>query len=110
MGGIWVDCENQATNVPGIYAAGECEYQYHGANRLGANSLVSCIWGGMVAGPAAVRYARGLDTGCESVDSGVFEGERKRQEELNQQLLRQEGSENRSEERRVGKGGRTWAE
>ena len=94
MGGIWVDDENQATNVPGIYAAGECEYQYHGANRLGANSLVSCIWGGMVAGPAAVRYARGLDKGCESVDAGVFEGERKRQEELNQQLLRQEGSEN----------------
>src|SRR5437660_9681117 len=81
MGGIWVDDENQATNVPGIYAAGECEYQYHGANRLGANSLVSCIWGGMVAGPAAVRYARGLDKGCESVDAGVFEGERKRQEE-----------------------------
>src|SRR6202046_1814237 len=43
MGGLWVDNENQATNVPGIYAAGECEYQYHGANRLGANSLVSCI-------------------------------------------------------------------
>jgi len=94
MGGIWVDDEKQATNVPGIYAAGECEYQYHGANRLGANSLVSCIWGGMVAGPAAVRYARGLDKGSDSVDAGVFEGERKRQEELNQQLLRQEGSEN----------------
>ncbi len=44
MGGIWVDNDNQATNVPGIYAAGECEYQYHGANRLGANSLVSCIY------------------------------------------------------------------
>jgi len=43
MGGIWVNAEDQATNVAGIYAAGECEYQYHGANRLGANSLVSCI-------------------------------------------------------------------
>ena len=43
-GRLWVDNENQATNVPGIYAAGECEYQYHGANRLGANSLVSCIY------------------------------------------------------------------
>jgi succinate dehydrogenase / fumarate reductase flavoprotein subunit len=94
MGGIWVDNDNQATNVPGIYAAGECEYQYHGANRLGANSLVSCIFGGMVAGPAAVRYVRGLDRGCESVDWSVFEGERKRQEEINDRLLRQEGSEN----------------
>ena len=31
MGGLWVDFK-QATNIPGIYAAGECEYQYHGAN------------------------------------------------------------------------------
>ena len=50
MGGLWVDF-TQATNIPGIFAAGECEYQYHGANRLGANSLVSCIFGGFVAGP-----------------------------------------------------------
>ncbi|MBI3404260.1 MAG: FAD-binding protein, partial [Acidobacteria bacterium] len=63
MGGIWIDDENAATNVPGIYAAGECEYQYHGANRLGANSLVSCIWGGMVSGPASVKYSKGLEKG-----------------------------------------------
>ena len=66
MGGLWVDNENQGTNVPGIFAAGECEYQYHGANRLGANSSVSCIYGGGIAGPAAVRYARSLEQGCES--------------------------------------------
>src|SRR6267143_968014 len=63
MGGIWVNGEDQATNVPGIYAAGECEYQYHGANRLGANSLVSCIFGGGIAGPAAVKYAKNLEKG-----------------------------------------------
>src|SRR5712692_5601858 len=56
MGGLWIDYR-QATNIPGIFSAGECEYQYHGANRLGANSLVSCIWGGFVAGPVAVEYA-----------------------------------------------------
>jgi succinate dehydrogenase / fumarate reductase flavoprotein subunit len=94
MGGLWIDNDNQATNVPGIYAAGECEYQYHGANRLGANSLVSCLWGGMVAGPAAVRYVRGLEKGCQSIDASLFERERKRQEEVNGRLLRQEGSEN----------------
>jgi len=94
MGGIWIDNQNQATNVPGIYAAGECEYQYHGANRLGANSLVSCLYGGMVAGPAAVRYARGLSAGCESVPASVFERERQRQEAWNENLLRQQGSEN----------------
>jgi succinate dehydrogenase / fumarate reductase flavoprotein subunit len=94
MGGIWIDNENQATNVPGIYAAGECEYQYHGANRLGANSLVSCIYGGGVAGPAAVKYSRNLEKSCESVDASVFERERKRQAEINQRLMTQDGSEN----------------
>jgi succinate dehydrogenase / fumarate reductase, flavoprotein subunit len=57
MGGLWVDF-NQMTNVPGIFAAGECEYQYHGANRLGANSLVSCIFGGFKAGPNAMSMRR----------------------------------------------------
>jgi succinate dehydrogenase / fumarate reductase flavoprotein subunit len=94
MGGIWVNGEDQATSVPGIYAAGECEYQYHGANRLGANSLVSCIFGGALAGPAAVKYARNIQTGAESTASTVFERERKRQEEKNQALLSHDGSEN----------------
>ncbi len=94
MGGIWINGEDQATNVAGVYAAGECEYQYHGANRLGANSLVSCIFGGGIAGPAAVKYARGLEKGCESADATVFDRERKRQTAMNETLLRQEGMEN----------------
>jgi succinate dehydrogenase / fumarate reductase flavoprotein subunit len=94
MGGIWIDNENQATTLRGIYAAGECEYQYHGANRLGANSLVSCIYGGMVAGPAAIHYARGLEKGCESAPSSLYDTERRRQEQLNDSLLHREGSEN----------------
>jgi succinate dehydrogenase / fumarate reductase flavoprotein subunit len=94
MGGIWVNGEDQATNIPGIYAAGECEYQYHGANRLGANSLVSCIFGGGLAGPAAVKYAKNLQAGAESTASTVFDREKKRQEEKNQALISQDGSEN----------------
>jgi succinate dehydrogenase / fumarate reductase flavoprotein subunit len=94
MGGIWVNGEDQASNVAGIYAAGECEYQYHGANRLGANSLVSCIFGGGIAGPAAVKYAQSLEKGCESTDSSVFDREKKRQAAMNDALIRQEGSEN----------------
>ena len=90
MGGLWVDY-NQATNIPGIFAAGECEYQYHGANRLGANSLVSCIFGGFVAGPSAVRYARSQS---DATDNGHFEAERKRQEEINAGLMQSEGGEN----------------
>jgi succinate dehydrogenase / fumarate reductase, flavoprotein subunit len=94
MGGTWVNGEDQATNVPGIFAAGECEYQYHGANRLGANSLVSCIFGGGLAGPAAVKYARNLEKGAESTSASAFEGERKRQEEKNQALISSDGTEN----------------
>ncbi len=94
MGGIWVNGEDQATSVPGIYAAGECEYQYHGANRLGANSLVSCIFGGGLAGNAAVKYAKNLEKGAEPASTAVFESERKRQEEKNRKLLTQDGSEN----------------
>src|SRR5258708_3785523 len=94
MGGIWVNAEDQATNVSGIYAAGECEYQYHGANRLGANSLVSCIFGGGIAGPAAVKYAKNLEKGAESAASAVFDAQGKRQEEKNQKLIGQDHSEN----------------
>ena len=44
MGGLWVDYD-QRTNIPGLFAAGECDYSIHGANRLGANSLVQlCLW------------------------------------------------------------------
>src|SRR5437764_6424204 len=90
MGGLWVDFK-QATSIPGIFAAGECEYQYHGANRLGANSLVSCIYGGFVAGPTAMRYARNLQA---SPSNGHFDAERKRQEEINAGLMKADGAEN----------------
>ncbi|HEX6505449.1 MAG TPA: succinate dehydrogenase flavoprotein subunit [Terriglobales bacterium] len=90
MGGLWVDFK-QATNVPGIYAAGECEYQYHGANRLGANSLVSCIWGGFVAGPEALKYARNASA---APSNGHFQAEQKRQEDINAKLMKADGSEN----------------
>ena len=90
MGGLWVDF-NQATNIPGIFAAGECEYQYHGANRLGANSLVSCIFGGFTAGPNAMRYARNQ---ASAASNGHFDNERKRQEEINAGLMKSDGNEN----------------
>ena len=90
MGGLWVDF-TQATNIPGIYAAGECEYQYHGANRLGANSLVSCIFGGFIAGPNAVNYCRNLKA---APSNGYFDTERKRQEENNAVLMKSDGTEN----------------
>ncbi|MUG86488.1 succinate dehydrogenase flavoprotein subunit [Paenibacillus timonensis] len=93
MGGMWVDF-NQMTNIPGLFAAGECEYQYHGANRLGANSLVSAIYGGMVAGPKAVEYLRGLKKSTEDLSPAVFESSRKAQETKYEGILTMNGTEN----------------
>ena len=90
MGGLWVDF-NQMTNIPGIFAAGECEYQYHGANRLGANSLVSCIFGGFVSGPNALKYAKSLPA---AEGDGGHAAEIARQAEINAKLLKNEGTEN----------------
>ncbi len=93
MGGLWVDFKHR-TNIPGLLAAGECEYQYHGANRLGANALLSCIYAGRVSGVAAVEYARGLSNGAASVPASVFDQEKLQQEERNRHLLHGQGGEN----------------
>lgn len=93
MGGIYIDHEH-ATNLPGIFAAGECEYQYHGANRLGANSLLSCIYGGELASKRTIRYVESLTTSCFEVNTRFFDGEIKRQKELNDKYLKPRGSEN----------------
>ncbi len=92
MGGLWVDY-NQRTNIPGLLAAGECDYSIHGANRLGANSLVSCVYGGFIAAPAAIEYAKNIER--NGVDgSGIYDEEVGRQQEINDQLIRQSGTEN----------------
>jgi succinate dehydrogenase / fumarate reductase flavoprotein subunit len=93
MGGMWVDY-NQMTNIPGLFAAGECEYQYHGANRLGANSLVSAIYGGMVAGPKAVEYIKGLKKSSQDISSSVFDSFHKKQTDKYESLLAMSGTEN----------------
>jgi len=90
MGGLWVDF-NQMTNIPGLFAAGECEYQYHGANRLGANSLLSCIFGGFAAGPNALRYAKSLEA---PEGDGGHSAELVRQTEINAGLMKSSGTEN----------------
>lgn len=93
MGGLWVDYD-QMTNIPGLFAAGEVDYQYHGANRLGANSLLSSIFGGMVAGPKAVEYLNGLSKHADDVSSTVFDGETKKQQEKYDSILKMDGNEN----------------
>ena len=90
MGGLWVDYD-QRTSISGLLAAGECDYSIHGANRLGANSLVSCVYGGFVAAPAAIEWAKGLE---HRNSNGIYESEVKRQEEINNALIKQSGNEN----------------
>src|SRR4051794_25414034 len=90
MGGLWVDYErtasgglvpgspkNQQTNIPNLYAIGECDYQYHGANRLGANSLLSCIFSGLITAPGIVNLLKGSKQPAESLPSSLFDGARK---------------------------------
>jgi succinate dehydrogenase / fumarate reductase flavoprotein subunit len=106
MGGLWVDYEtngdgswdvksprNQMTNVPGLYAAGECEFQYHGANRLGANALLSCLVGGEIAAEGVQSYLQNLPLNSELSTSALGEAQRERQSEYDK-LRKSNGSEN----------------
>ena len=108
MGGLWVgfvkdektgglvegDPRNQMTSLPGLYAVGECDYQYHGANRLGANSLLSCLTGGQLTGPGVVNYVRHLSRSVDDLPSSLFERECRRQEEKYERLAQSTGPEN----------------
>ena len=53
MGGLWTDF-NEMTSIDGLFAAGECSWTYHGANRLGANSLLSASVDGWFTLPFTV--------------------------------------------------------
>ncbi|MCI0670733.1 MAG: succinate dehydrogenase flavoprotein subunit, partial [Myxococcaceae bacterium] len=85
MGGLWVQFKpganqepeaghplNQQTNIPGLYAAGEADYAFHGANRLGANSLLSCIYSGQIGGPAMISWAKSQTKSAQAVDARYF--------------------------------------
>ncbi|WP_347862627.1 succinate dehydrogenase flavoprotein subunit [Salimicrobium sp. PL1-032A] len=93
MGGMWVDFD-QMTNIPGIFAAGECDYTQHGANRLGANSLLSSIYGGMVAGPNAVKYTEGLEEHAEDMDREIFEKHLQAEQDRFEEIMKMDGDEN----------------
>ncbi|MDK2822356.1 MAG: succinate dehydrogenase / fumarate reductase, flavoprotein subunit [Clostridia bacterium] len=92
MGGLWVDYK-QMTNIPGLFAIGECDYEFHGANRLGANSLLSTVYSGMVAGPAAADYINGSDKNKE-IPASVYEREVRKQTELVEKVYKMSGREN----------------
>jgi succinate dehydrogenase / fumarate reductase, flavoprotein subunit len=107
MGGLWVDFakgvnggleagnpRNQMTNIEGLYAMGECDYQYHGANRLGANSLLSCIFSGLFVGPCIETYMKSRPKTAAELDSSIFTNAISREEKRHQALLDNRGGEN----------------
>jgi succinate dehydrogenase / fumarate reductase flavoprotein subunit len=109
MGGLWCDYErttegglqpgsvrNHQTNISGLFAVGECDYQYHGANRLGANSLLSCIFTGLFVAPGIKNLLASLkDSASDEKYAGQLRGARdKKQAEHDALLKRSGGNEN----------------
>jgi succinate dehydrogenase / fumarate reductase flavoprotein subunit len=67
---------NMMTNIPGLYAFGEVNFAYHGATRLGANALLSCIFDGLYCGQGVVNHVTQgdpADRPIEKVDQSVFD-------------------------------------
>lgn len=102
MGGAWVDWPaaddpdrftrfRQMTNIPGCFNVGESDYQYHGANRLGANSLLSCIFGGLITAQEMPRY---LETVSSQASSQIYEHAIQMEEEIRRDLMNRSGGEN----------------
>ena len=65
MGGIYVDRDHK-TSLDGLYAAGECACRYHGANRLGGNSMIGAVYGGRVAAQSLIGMIEGSSCFCEA--------------------------------------------
>ncbi|MGB7727085.1 MAG: fumarate reductase/succinate dehydrogenase flavoprotein subunit [Candidatus Acidiferrum sp.] len=68
MGGVRVDPDSQMSDVPGLFAAGECGAGLHGANRLGGNSLSDLLVFGRRAGQYAALYAKENSLGAVNAD------------------------------------------
>lgn len=105
MGGLWADYErtadgglqpgsprNQQTNIPNLYAMGEADYHYHGANRLGANSLLSCIFSGLFAAPGIANLLQSPIGGTAAEQpSSVYESAQRRHQQVHDELLARPG-------------------
>ncbi len=87
--------DNMMTNVDGLYAFGEVNYQYHGANRLGANALLSCIFDGLFCGQGVVKYVQGRSSSpAAEVSAAIFERGERDEEEIVRRLIDSSGGEN----------------
>ena len=108
MGGLWTTYTPKAdgrgmehgapnsmmTNITGLYAFGEVNYQYHGGTRLGANALLSCIFDGLFCGFGVANYARDEAPAATEADAKLFDAAREAEESRQQQLIDGAGEEN----------------
>ncbi|RLB40511.1 MAG: fumarate reductase/succinate dehydrogenase flavoprotein subunit, partial [Deltaproteobacteria bacterium] len=85
MGGIRVDADTQQTNVPGLFACGECAAGLHGANRLGGNSLSDLIVFGRLAGVGVDEYLSAMSAEPRADDMQVTAAFREATDILNQE-------------------------
>jgi succinate dehydrogenase / fumarate reductase, flavoprotein subunit len=106
MGGLWTgfkkdektgglkfgDPANMMTSLPGLYAMGEVNFAYHGANRLGANSLLSCIFDGLFGGRSVENYCRDIAQG--DAPQSVFDAAVKKETDRQNGLVNNRGGEN----------------
>lgn len=95
MGGLWSDF-GLMSSIPGLFGAGEAQFHYHGANRLGANSLLSCIWDGQVVAKSMIAWAAGSADkgGAGNGGDRYLEEERKRQQADVDGIFGMSGDEN----------------
>ena len=105
MGGAWTDWPaaddpdrldrfRQMTNIPGCFQIGESEFHYHGANRLGANSLVSSVFAGLVAGVEMPRYIDTLQKSYTDLSEDIFLDHLSSEENFKRDLFSRNGPEN----------------
>jgi succinate dehydrogenase / fumarate reductase flavoprotein subunit len=106
MGGLWTDYEknasggllvgsprNHETNIPNLYAIGECDYHYHGANRLGANSLLSCIFTGLMVGPGIENKLKQSKTSAAELPPALIQRAVAAEKDRHQQVLQRPASD-----------------
>jgi succinate dehydrogenase / fumarate reductase, flavoprotein subunit len=108
MGGLWTTYtakpdakgmvlgapNSMMTNVAGLYAFGEVNYQYHGANRLGANALLSCIFDGLFCGAGVANFVKDRSATAAQAPAAMFDDGVKAEQSIVSALVEGKGGEN----------------